>query len=78
MKLKMILLVAAQMPALLYEFRTDCPAIRRKDRREFRHAIFGIEGYSLSDDRVLYTLNAHKLFVPGSVTKVVTHNSPHK
>src|SRR5262249_2719534 len=42
---------------------------------EFRHALFGIEIYSLTDDKVLYALNADKLFVPGSVTKIVTEGT---
>jgi PBP4 family serine-type D-alanyl-D-alanine carboxypeptidase len=77
MKLKMILLVASQVLALLCAHGQTLQPLDAKiaaiiDRPEFRHALFGIEIYSLSDDRVLYALNAHKLFVPGSVTKLVT------
>jgi PBP4 family serine-type D-alanyl-D-alanine carboxypeptidase len=42
------------------------------DRPEFRHAMFGIEFYSLDSNKPIYTLNADKLFVPGSTTKVLT------
>jgi PBP4 family serine-type D-alanyl-D-alanine carboxypeptidase len=44
-------------------------------RPAFRHAMFGIEFYSLDNDRPIYTLNADKLFVPGSTTKLVTMGS---
>jgi PBP4 family serine-type D-alanyl-D-alanine carboxypeptidase len=45
------------------------------DRPEFRRAIFGIEFYSLDSAKPIYTLNAEKLFVPGSTTKVVTEGT---
>ena len=44
-------------------------------RPEFRHALFGIEVYSLTDNKILYSLNPDKLFVPGSVTKLVTEGA---
>src|SRR5438105_600448 len=44
-------------------------------RPEFRHTLFGIEFYSLDTDRAVYTLNADKLFVPGSTTKLITMGS---
>jgi D-alanyl-D-alanine carboxypeptidase/D-alanyl-D-alanine-endopeptidase (penicillin-binding protein 4) len=45
------------------------------DRPEFRHAIFGIEFYSLDSGKPIYTLNAEKLFVPGSTTKLLTEGT---
>ena len=45
------------------------------DRPEFRHAMFGIEFYSLDSNRPTYTLNADKLFVPGSTTKLLTEGT---
>ncbi len=77
MKLKMIMFVAAQMLALVCAQAQTIQPLDEKigailNRPEFRHALFGIEIYSLGDDRVLYSLNPNKLFVPGSVTKVVT------
>jgi PBP4 family serine-type D-alanyl-D-alanine carboxypeptidase len=77
MKLKMIMFVAAQMLALVCAQAQTTQPLDEKigailNRPEFRHALFGIEIYSLSDDKVLYALNPNKLFVPGSVTKVVT------
>lgn len=41
-------------------------------RPEFRHAFFGIEFYSLDSGKPVYTLNADKLFVPASTTKLFT------
>src|SRR5712692_2964517 len=38
------------------------------DRPEFRHAIFGIEFYSLDKRKLIYSVNADKLFTPGSTT----------
>jgi len=48
---------------------------RITDRSEFRHAIFGIEFYSLDTGKPLYTLNAEKLFIPGSTTKLLTEGT---
>jgi D-alanyl-D-alanine carboxypeptidase/D-alanyl-D-alanine-endopeptidase (penicillin-binding protein 4) len=45
------------------------------DRPEFRHAMFGIEFYSLDSNRAIYSLNADKLFVPGSTTKLLTEGT---
>jgi len=44
-------------------------------RPEFKHATFGIEFFSLDNDTPVYTMNADKLFVPGSTTKLVTMGS---
>jgi D-alanyl-D-alanine carboxypeptidase len=45
------------------------------DRPEFRHALFGIEFYSLDKAKPIYTLNADKLFTPGSTTKLLTEGT---
>jgi len=45
------------------------------DRPEFRHAFFGIEFYSLDTGKPIYTLNAEKLFTPGSTTKLLTEGT---
>lgn len=42
------------------------------NRPEYRHSRFGIEVLSLETGKPLYVLNAQKLFVPGSTTKLVT------
>src|SRR5262245_21133646 len=44
-------------------------------RPAFAHAWFGVEIYSLDLKKLLYAHNADKLFVPGSVTKLVTAGS---
>jgi PBP4 family serine-type D-alanyl-D-alanine carboxypeptidase len=44
-------------------------------RPEFKHVMFGIEFYSLDTNRPVYAMNADKLFVPGSTTKLVTMGS---
>ncbi len=44
-------------------------------RPEFVHANFGIEFYSLDTGKVIYALNADKLFVPASTTKILTEGT---
>src|SRR3979411_372346 len=44
-------------------------------RPEFAHANFGIEFYSLDSGKVVYALNADKLFVPASTTKILTEGA---
>ena len=44
-------------------------------RPEFAHANFGIEFYSLETGKVIYALNAGKLFVPASTTKTLTEGA---
>jgi D-alanyl-D-alanine carboxypeptidase len=38
----------------------------------YRHALFGIEVYSLDTQKPLFALNGDKLFTPGSTTKLLT------
>src|SRR5256885_7788453 len=45
------------------------------DRPEFKHALFGIEFYSLDKGKVIYSLNEDKLFTPGSTTKLLTEGT---
>ena len=44
-------------------------------RPEFAHANFGVEFYSLDTGKVIYALNADKLFVPASTTKILTEGT---
>src|SRR5215469_4693777 len=44
-------------------------------RPECRNAQFGIEFYSLDTKKVLYSLNAGKLFLPASTTKLMTEGT---
>jgi PBP4 family serine-type D-alanyl-D-alanine carboxypeptidase len=46
-----------------------------RSRPEFAHADFGIEFYALDTHRVIYSLNANKLFVPASTTKLLTEGT---
>jgi PBP4 family serine-type D-alanyl-D-alanine carboxypeptidase len=48
---------------------------RVMSRPEFRHANFGIEFYSLDTGKVVYALNADKMFVPASTTKLLTEGT---
>jgi D-alanyl-D-alanine carboxypeptidase/D-alanyl-D-alanine-endopeptidase (penicillin-binding protein 4) len=45
------------------------------DRPEFKHANFGVEFYALDTNKVLYSVNADKLFVPASTTKTLTEGA---
>jgi len=44
-------------------------------RPEYKHASFGVEVYSLDDDKVLYELHPQQLFTPGSTTKLLTEGT---
>ena len=45
------------------------------DRPEYRHSSFGIEVYSLDDNKVVFSRDADKLFTPASTTKLLTMGS---
>ena len=45
------------------------------DRPEFAHANFGIEFYDVATGKVVYSVNANKLFVPASTTKTLTEGT---
>lgn len=65
------LLVAALPAQNPFEKRFE--AIRA--RPEYRHARFGVEIYSMDDEKVLYSWNPQELFVPGSTTKLLSVGS---
>src|SRR6202008_122750 len=44
-------------------------------RPEFGRANFGIEFYSLDTGSVIYALNAEKMFIPASTTKLLTEGT---
>lgn len=82
------LLLAATLPALsprassAQSTAVDSSAARLAarlrpilDRPEFRHARWGIEFYSLDDDRPAFTLNDEQLFSAASTTKLLTVGS---
>jgi D-alanyl-D-alanine carboxypeptidase/D-alanyl-D-alanine-endopeptidase (penicillin-binding protein 4) len=45
------------------------------NRPEFKHALWGIEFLDLETNQPVYALNAEKLFVPGSTTKLLTEGT---
>src|ERR1700761_5792549 len=44
-------------------------------RPVYRHAIFGVEVYSLDTQKMIFALNGDKLFTPGSTTKLLTEGT---
>ena len=62
--------VQAQAPDLL-EARIQ----KVMARPEFAHSNFGVEFYDPETGKVLYALNADKLFVPASTTKLITEGT---
>ena len=64
---------AAVVPAQSKDLDKRIQAIM--DRPEFKHALFGIEFYSLDKNKVIYSINADKLFTPGSTTKLLTEGT---
>ena len=81
------LLASCLAPCLCFLLLVAAPARGQSDtslsqriqkvinRPEFAHANFGIEFYSLDTGKVLYALNADKLFVPASTTKTLTEGT---
>ena len=71
----------AAAPAAAPSATTDAAALLAQrlrpilDRPEFRHAVWGIECYSLDDDRPVFTLNPNQLFSAASTTKLLTMGS---
>jgi len=71
-----VLPLCAPRPSLSQSAETLSSRIEKViSRPEFAHANFGIEFYSLDSGRVIYTLNAEKLFVPASTTKLLTEGA---
>ena len=69
----LLILNAAAVPAQSDTLAQRVQAIM--DRPEFKHALFGIEFYSLDKGKVIYAINADKLFTPGSTTKLLTEGT---
>jgi PBP4 family serine-type D-alanyl-D-alanine carboxypeptidase len=73
-------LIAAALAGLATVAHADDAGLAKRieavmARPEFRHALFGIEVYSLDSATVLYAHDPDKLFVPGSVTKLLTEGA---
>src|SRR5215510_13118626 len=67
----LLVLNAAAVPAQSLSQRVQAII----DRPEFKHALFGIEFYSLDKGKIIYAINADKLFTPGSTTKLLTEGT---
>ena len=71
-----ILFIAAPRPLRAQATASLADRIQKvMDRPEFAHANFGIEFYDIASGRVLFSLNANKLFVPASTTKTLTEGT---
>ncbi len=44
-------------------------------RPEYKHSTFGVEVYSLDDNKVVYSRHGQELFTPGSTTKLLTEGT---
>src|SRR5262249_3930797 len=72
----LLLLMLANLPASMAQSATLAQRVQSiMDRAESRHALFGIEFYSLDAGKPIYALNADKLFTPGSTTKLLTEGT---
>src|SRR2546425_556778 len=76
--LVLVLILALQAPPSRAQSESSLSQRIQKviSRPEFAHANFGIEFYSLDSGKVVYALNADKLFVPASTTKILTEGTP--
>src|SRR5437660_5089755 len=75
--LLLMLILAFQAPSSHAQSESSLSQRIQKviSRPEFAHANFGIEFYSLDTGKVIYALNADKLFVPASTTKTLTEGT---
>ncbi|HEX3146075.1 MAG TPA: D-alanyl-D-alanine carboxypeptidase, partial [Pyrinomonadaceae bacterium] len=69
----LLILNAAAVPAQTNSMAQRIQVIMA--RPEFKHALFGIEFYSLDKGKVIYSINEDKLFTPGSTTKLLTEGT---
>lgn len=77
---RLVIAIIAALAALGIPLGAQAPTLSQRiqrivDRPEFRHALFGIEFYSLDSREPIYTLNADKLFVSASTTKLFTEGT---
>jgi N-acyl-D-amino-acid deacylase len=74
----LVLTTALTWPAGALAQKDSALAARIREitsRPEYKHASFGIEVYSLDEDKVLFTLHPEQLFTPGSTTKLLTEGT---
>lgn len=67
--------VLACQPVARAQSSLESKISRITSRQEFRHSTFGIEVYSLDQDKVVYALNAQQFFTPASTTKLFTEGT---
>ena len=65
--------IGAQTPARPKTFSEAVQQIITQPK--YRHVSFGIEIYSLDEQKPLFTMNGQKLFTPGSTTKLLTEGT---
>ncbi len=71
-----ILFVSAPRPLRAQSTASLAEHIQKvMDRPVFAHANFGIEFYDIATGKVVYSINANKLFVPASTTKIFTEGT---
>lgn len=72
----LVLLSFAAIPAAAQNHNAlDARIHEITSRPEYRHATFGVEVYSLDDNKVTYSLRGQQLFTPGSTTKLLTEGT---
>jgi PBP4 family serine-type D-alanyl-D-alanine carboxypeptidase len=77
---RLVITIIAALAAAGIPLGAQAPTLSQRiqrivNRPAFRHALFGIEFYSLDSRKPIYTLNADKLFVPASTTKLFTEGT---
>lgn len=65
----------ACLPAARAQSSLETKINQITSRPEFRHSSFGVEVYSLDQNKVVYTLNAQQFFTPASTTKLFTEGT---
>src|SRR5438128_10998741 len=75
--LVLVLILALQAPPSRAQSESSLSQRIQKviSRPEFAHANFGIEFFSLDTGKVSYALDAGKMFVPASTTKILTEGA---
>lgn len=66
---------ATFMPSARAQNSLEAKIAQITSRPEFRHSSFGIEVYSLDENKVVYTLNPQQFFTPASTTKLFTEGT---
>lgn len=62
-------------PGEAQETTLESNIARIVNRPEYKHSSFGIEVYSLDENKIVYALNAQQFFTPASTTKLLTEGT---